>query len=212
MHVVVPLQTPPGQQGCPAAPHCAQLPPWQLVPGEVQKSGPPPVMQQACPGPPHPVPPSGAAQLPDMHMPSIMLHALPLATQLPATQHDPIGEHVERPQHVWPAAPQGVGIPWWQTLPGPRSWPLATHELALQHPPLSHMLFAQHGWPGPPHAGQVPAAHAAPFEHIEPLATHRLGPLSQQPPAHVLFAQHGWPGPPHWAQTSFAQPRPAPQD
>ena len=58
-------QAPPGQQGCPAAPHCAQVPPKQT------KFEPQLLPQHGCPGPPH-----------AMHVPPEQIMFVPQAVPL----------------------------------------------------------------------------------------------------------------------------------
>jgi hypothetical protein len=114
-----PLQVLSAQQAWPAPPQVWQvLLPWasraQARPPAVQKSGPLLPAQQACPWAPQVLPPP-LTQLDAVQVPTWLPQVAPearhtLFTQQPALQ-------AELAQHAWPAAPNAVKVPFWQTVP-----------------------------------------------------------------------------------------------
>lgn len=95
----------PGQQGCPFDPHAAQLELEHVVNGAVQDALPADP-QQVDPCVPH-VPPE---QPPLVHMPRLPEHAVPEATQVPATQQPPPLQSFPS-QHGWFVPPQLAHTP-----------------------------------------------------------------------------------------------------
>jgi hypothetical protein len=129
------LQTAPGQQPCPSAPHASQriAPPstaWQEFPA-VHEFAPPPAVQHGWPAEPH------ASQVP-------IAQRAPGAVQVPPTPASLV------PQHACVAAPQSA-VPFWheplmhmpEVPPPVQVAPPAMHMLPTQQPPLLQVLAAQ---------------------------------------------------------------------
>lgn len=203
---ILPLFTPPGQQGWLAPPHAL---PWLLqLPLSQVPSTPPqgiwlatqrPALQQApaslqllfaqqgCPAAPH------AVAVPfTQAFPAVVV--CPEATQLEPPQQPP-PEQVLPVQHAVPGRPQRRHCPALQLPPVEHIDPPATQTAlcASQQPPLVQALAPwQQGCPAAPQAVQTSFA-----------------PQASPAPVQALPAQQGWPGPPHCTHELLLQVRSA---
>jgi hypothetical protein len=182
----------PGQQGWPLDPHATQLEPEHVVKGAVQVAAGP-VPQQGDPSVPH-APPEQPP--PAAHMPRPPGHMVPVATQVPVTQHPPPVQSFPS-QQGWFVPPQLAHTPL-----RPHAFPAALQKAAANRGPAS---------PTPASPAAASPAPASPAAATGGSPAQQLCELAPQLPHDSLVLELHVPRDPPHVVPPFTQVPPAQQ-